>query len=95
MFGRRRPLLRGAVVGGAAYQIGKNKAQNDAQQQQTATDQPADEQMDQQNAQAQGSKGGQSNSNLDKLTELQKLHENGVLTDEEFAKAKEKLIAQL
>ncbi len=91
MFGRRRPLVRAAVVGGAAYHIGKKNAQNQqAQQDQAAAEQTApDEQA------ATGDKGGESNGDFDELTKLQKLHDNGVLTDDEFAQAKQKLIAKM
>ena len=90
MFGRRRPLVRAAVVGGAAYHIGKKNAQNQAQQDQAEADQAtADEQVN------TGSKGGESKTEMDKITELQKLHENGALTDEEFASAKKKVIAEM
>jgi hypothetical protein len=90
MFGRRRPLLRGAVVGGAAYHIGKNRAQQQAQQDQAQADDTA------QQAQAdEGSKGGESSSEMDKITKLQKLHDNGALTDEEFTQAKKKVIAEM
>lgn len=94
MFGRRRPLVRAAVVGGAAYHIGKRNAQN--QQAQDAADQQAE--TDQQAANEQsstGSKGGESNANFDELTKLQKLHANGVLTDDEYADAKQKVIAKM
>jgi putative oligomerization/nucleic acid binding protein len=95
MFGRRRPLVRAAVVGGAAYHIGKKNAQNQ-QAQQDEADQQA--QADQQAANEQtsaGSKGGESNANFDELTKLQKLHDNGVLTDDEYADAKQKVIAKM
>lgn len=101
MFGRRRPLLRGAAVGGAAYYAGKRRARNQASDEQAAADQEAENQkfeeyMAQNDANAStGSKGGESNSNFDELTKLQKLHENGILTDEEFADAKQKVIAKM
>jgi hypothetical protein len=91
MLGRRRPLLRGAVVGGAAYHIGKRRAQDQAQEEQAAQAQATDNA----DTQSAGSKGGSSTESLNKLTKLQKLHENGALTDEEFADAKEKVLAEL
>jgi len=72
MFGRRRPLLRGAAVGGAAYYAGKKHAQA-----------------------ASGSKGGAAKTTADKINELKQLHDSGALTDEEFAKAKDKIIAEM
>lgn len=96
MFGRRRPLVRAAVVGGAAYHVGQSNAQKQQAQQDQAKQEQA--QADQQAANEQtnaGSKGGQSDSNFDELTKLQKLHENGVLSDEEFADAKQKVIAKM
>ncbi len=93
MLGRRRPLLRGAIVGGAAYQIGKNKAKSQADEEKQ------NEQInDMQNAQSQQAIPPQStpkDEKLEKINQLQKMHDSGALTDDEFAKAKEKIIAQL
>jgi membrane protease subunit (stomatin/prohibitin family) len=100
MFARRRPLLRAAVVGGGAYMAGRsmgraaeqrdsteaeqNQRIGDLEQQQTAT--PA-----QQQAPAPASAAAEP-SMLDQLSQLNTLHEQGVLTDDEFTAAKAKLL---
>ena len=89
MFGRRRPLVRAAVVGGTAYHIGKRNAQNQQAQPDEADQQVANEQS------SAGSKGGEADSGFEELNKLQRLHDNGVLNDEEFAQAKQKVIAKM
>src|SRR5436309_2544288 len=97
---RRRPLMRGAIIGGAAYGIGKRRARNQMEQQQAQADQQMEnEQFEQHMAEEkqdqQGMKGGESDSGMDKITQLKKLHENGSLTDEEFTKAKAKVLNEI
>jgi hypothetical protein len=86
---RRRPLLRAAVVGGAAYAAGRRTAQaQDAeayQDQRSAQPAPAPA-APQQDAPSESSM-------LDQLGQLAKLHQQGALTDEEFAAAKAKLLS--
>lgn len=89
LLGRRRPLLRGAVVGGAAYQIGKHRARKQAEEEQATQD----DEQESQSASSQASTG--SDENMNKLQELKKMHDSGVLTDDEFATAKEKVLANL
>ena len=97
-FGRRRPLARAAVVGGGAYVAGKHRARA---QDERAADQPEQDQStsppealppDAQAA-APASSGGLSEDAIAKLKELSDLHDSGVLTDEEFAQQKERLLA--
>lgn len=102
---RRRPLLRGAVVGGAGYMAGKNAARR----QQAEADQneriAALEQQQQQQAPvppasppaapappspAAPAAGG--DDTIARLSQLAELHKAGALTDEEFAAAKQKLL---
>ncbi len=98
MFVRRRPLLRAAVVGGGAYAVGKRSARRSAEQAQQESGQDARisdlEQQQQQQQQQAGSQpaetGGQSVT--DQLSKLADLHKQGVLTDQEFASAKAKLL---
>jgi len=86
---RRRPLLRAAAVGGGAYAFGKHRArtQEEAQDQayhagqQSATPAAAP-------PQAEPASAGISSADVSRLQELGKLHEQGVLTDEEFARQK-------
>ncbi len=95
---RRRPLMRAAVVGGGAYMAGKHMARSADQRAATEADQddrissleqqqapPADPAP----AAAAPSPGP---SMTDQLQQLATLHQQGVLSDEEFAAAKAKLL---
>ena len=96
--GRRRPLLRGALVGGTAYAAGRRAAQA---QQHEVDQQAAIDQLQAQQAAAapaapaapaaasQQSAGG---ALLDELKRLGELRDQGVLTDTEFAAAKSRLL---
>lgn len=90
VFMRRRPLLRAAVVGGGAYAMGKRSAQRAAEQDQLA----AQQDQAQQNAAPTSapSAAAPTPSMLDQLNQLNQLHQQGALTDEEFAAAKAKLL---
>jgi len=84
MFRRRRPLMRAAMVGGAGYYAGKKIQQGreeDAGQDEVETQQAA-----------APSAGGMSDDMIDQLGKLGQLHEQGVLTDDEFAAQKQKLL---
>ncbi|MGH3399243.1 MAG: SHOCT domain-containing protein [Streptosporangiaceae bacterium] len=97
MIMRRRPLLRAAAVGGSAYLVGKRAGQRNADQQETESAQAG-------GASGQGSQGGQAQqpapaaasgaaaSIPDQLNRLSALHDQGALTDAEFASAKSKLL---
>jgi hypothetical protein len=98
MFRRRRPLLRAAVVGGGAYVAGKRVAQRNADQEAQQAEQDARIGNLEQQQQVPGAPppaddpaGGSSMG--DQLTQLADLHQRGVLTDDEFAAAKAKLLA--
>src|SRR5689334_3018083 len=100
---RRRPLMRAAVVGGGAYMAGKAHARNQAEQAQYQADQDArisDLEQQQQGSQQQAppppppppaAAPAGSSSMIDQLNQLAALHQQGVLTDDEFAAAKAKL----
>jgi hypothetical protein len=93
IFMRRRPLMRAAVVGGAAYHIGKNvQSGRDQDAAQDAAIQ--DMQAQQQYAQAPpaAGSGAMSDDAIDQLTKLAALHDQGVLTDAEFEVQKQKLL---
>ncbi len=88
---RRRPLLRAAAVGGGAYAMGKRNArvqgeQNDQAfmegQQAAAAPAPA----------AAPGPGGITSEDTARLAELGKLHEQGILTEEEFSREKAKIL---
>lgn len=79
--GRRRPILRGAAV----YHAGKKREQRgeqeslESQEAAPAPETPTDA-------------GGISADVMQQLKQLGELHEQGVLTDEEFAQQKAKLL---
>ena len=91
LIGRRRPLLRAAMVGGAGYAVGKRRAQaTEHEEQQDAEIQQAQAAPQ---TQAQAGGGGMSEAErLDSLKKLGDLHDSGVLTDEQFEAEKEKLL---
>ncbi len=74
---RRRPVLRAAVAGGAAYHMGKRAARSGEQPQQEAAA-PSGPTAAQ----------GMSPTDMGRLKELAELHDQGVLTDEEFEQQK-------
>ena len=92
---RRRPLLRAAAVGGGAYYMGKRRAES--QEQDAYQDQRIGDLESQQQAPAQDPApavaGGVSAEAVERLQELGKLHEQGVLTDEEFSQQKQKILS--
>jgi Short C-terminal domain len=90
---RRRPLLRAAAVGGGAYMMGKRHAEG--QEQQAYQDQRISSLENQQQTQAPAAAptGGVSAEAVERLEQLGKLHEQGVLTDDEFAQQKQKVLA--
>ena len=97
MFRRRRPLMRAAVVGGGAYVAGKRVAQRSAEQGQQENEQ--DERLATLEDQAPATPDPAAQdapaaapSIPDQLNQLAALHEQGALTDDEFAAAKAKLI---
>lgn len=100
MFMRRRPLLRAAVVGGGAYVAGKRVAQNSADRSAQEADQNdrisnLEQQQGggQQDAAPAAAPGGQPDTPIsEQLKQLTALHEDGSLTDDEFAAAKRKLL---
>ena len=90
---RRRPLMRAAMVGGVAYHAGK-KVQEGRDDDYERDAQIQDLQA-QQAQQAQGGGGGMTDNTIEQLGKLGQLHEQGVLTDEEFATEKQKIIGRV
>jgi len=90
---RRRPLLRAAVVGGtfAAGRATGRRAQQQAAGE-AAQDSTAGNQQAQQAVPAQGSAASSEASMMDQLSRLSMLHQEGSLTDDEFAAAKAKVL---
>jgi Short C-terminal domain len=98
MFRRRRPLLRAAAVGGGAYLAGKHMAR--ASDQRAADEAYQDDrisQLEQQQAPPQQAPPpaapAAGPSMADQLQQLAALHQQGMLTDEEFGAAKAKRLA--
>jgi hypothetical protein len=102
MFARRRPLLRAAVVGGGAYAAGRHMGRQAEQRDYAEADQ--NQRIDQMEQQQQYAPPPQQQyapppqqapagpSMYDQLQQLSTLHDQGALTDDEFAAAKAKLL---
>jgi hypothetical protein len=91
-FVRRRPLLRAAVVGGAAYHAGKRVQEGrDADYERDARLDQLEQQQYQQQAPPPAAT-GPTDENLAQLEKLGQLREQGILTDEEFQQQKRKLL---
>jgi len=92
---RRRPLLRAAAVGGGAYVAGKHAANN--RQRETEQEQRIGDLEEQQPqaapAAAPAPASGISQTMLAQLKQLGELHDQGVLTDEEFTQQKQRCLA--
>ena len=102
MLRRRRPLLRAAAVGGTAYAVGRRGGRQREEQANAEADQDqriADLEQ-QQAAPAQYQQPpppppaapAQGPSMLDQLNQLNDLHQQGALSDEEFTAGKAKLL---
>jgi putative oligomerization/nucleic acid binding protein len=104
MMRRRRPLARAAMVGGAAYYAGKRGAQG---QQREADQEARIQELEaqqyaappqqyapppQQYAPPPPAPAASQTDVIAQLEQLGRLHESGVLTDEEFAAQKAKLL---
>jgi hypothetical protein len=90
---RRRPLLRAAAVGGGAYAYGKHRERVSGEQQQEAYSQGQQDAMaDAQSAPQAPVSSGITSEDTARLAELGKLHEQGVLTDQEFSAEKAKIL---
>ncbi len=103
MFMRRRPLLRAAAVGGGAYLAGKHVARQQTEQEYLDSDQDARiSTLEQQQTAAQApappppapAAGTAGPSLAEQLSQLNELHQQGALTDEEFAAAKAGLLGR-
>jgi Short C-terminal domain len=91
---RRRPLMRAAAIGGT-YAVGRSMGRRAEQQSDAEADQDqrlsaVEAQQAQQPQQAAPAPAGPSV--MDQLTQLTTLHQQGSLSDEEFAAAKAKIL---
>jgi len=93
-FVRRRPLLRAAVVGGAAYHAGKRVQEGrDADYERDARmDDLEQQQAMQQQQQAAPPAGGITDDAIEQIQKLGALKEQGLITDDEFEAQKRKLL---
>jgi hypothetical protein len=89
-FGRRRPLLRAAVVGGAAYHAGK-RVQEGREDDYERDARIAE--LEAQQAQAAPPPQASQVDMVEQLERLAKLKEQGILTDAEFEVQKAKVLA--
>jgi putative oligomerization/nucleic acid binding protein len=90
MFRRRRPLMAAAMIGGVAHHAGRASAQN---QQREEDEQARLDALEYQAAAAQPAAPAGPSDLAAKLTELKSLADQGVLTEDEFTAAKQKLLA--
>lgn len=92
---RRRPLLRGAMVGGVGYMAGKagaNRAARESSQEQRSENlEGAPPPAAAPPAAAPPASGAPST--IEQLKQLGELRDSGVLTPEEFEREKQKLLA--
>lgn len=84
---RRRALLRGAAVGGAAYAAGKSVQRR----REDEADQEARLEALEQESQAAGPAPVTADT-VEQLQQLAQLKEQGILTDEEFAEQKARIL---
>jgi Short C-terminal domain len=89
MMRRRRPLLRGAMVGGAGYMAGKSAARRGAQEEQQ---EQRLEGLEGQQPAAAPPAAGVGPDTIEQLKQLAGLRDSGVLTAEEFDREKQKLL---
>jgi hypothetical protein len=90
---RRRPVMRAAAIGGtfAAGRAMGRRAEAQASTQEAQDQRISD--VEAQQAQAQPApEPAQSSSVMDQLGQLATLHQQGALTDDEFAAAKAKVL---
>jgi hypothetical protein len=92
---RRRPLLRAAAVGGGAYMAGKHRERS--QQREADQDARLDDIESQPAAAAPAAaapapSGGLSADAMEQLKSLAQLHDQGILTDQEFDQQKAKIL---
>jgi hypothetical protein len=85
-------LLRAAAVGGGAYALGKHRARASDEQQQEAYEQGQESATAAAPAAPAPEPEGITSQDTERLAELGKLHESGVLTDEEFAQQKGRIL---
>lgn len=91
-FVRRRPLLRAAVVGGAAYHAGKRVQEGRDEDYERDARIAELEQQQAMQQQAPAAPAGPTDETIAQLEKLGQLKAQGILTDEEFSAQKAKLL---
>ncbi len=86
---RRQRRRRAAAIGGAAVAAKKHRDAKEAQQEQTA---PAPEPADPGQGDQRAAAGGLTPDVMTELKQLGELHDQNVLTDDEFEREKAKLL---
>lgn len=91
---RRRPLLRAAAVGGGAYAFGKHRQRREEEEQAQAYQEGQQSAMAAAPAPAPAAPARHvlTADDTARLGELGALHDQGVLTDEEFSKQKASIL---
>lgn len=93
MIRRRRPVLRAAgaaAVGGAAYHAGKRSAEGSSPREPVQAAYPPPSDLQSGGDPQPG--GGLTSDTIEQLSELGRLHEQGILTDEEFEEQKRRYL---
>jgi hypothetical protein len=94
MFVRRRPLLRGAMIGGAGYLAGRSAARaSEREQEQEARLEGPEAQQPPAPMPAAAPAPAAGGDLVSQLQELKTLQDEGVLTPDEFEAAKRQLLA--
>jgi hypothetical protein len=83
---RRRPLLRAAAVGGGGYAAGKHFGRREEAASQAAGDNPGA------GGTGDAGHGDLTDQGIQRLKELGPLHDQGVLTDDELATQKARIL---
>jgi len=86
---RRRPLLRGALIGGTAYAIGRNAARR---QQAEAQQDAAIRELQVEASAPVGPSTPAGSDGMAELTRLGQMRSEGLLSDAEFTAAKARLL---
>ena len=94
MMRRRRPLMRGAMVGGMGYMAGKagaNRAARESSQDQRLAE--VESQQAPPSAPPAAAAPAAGGTAIEQLKQLGELRDSGVLTPEEFEREKQKILA--
>jgi hypothetical protein len=94
MMRRRRPLMRGAMVGGMGYMAGKagaNRSTQESSQEQRLAE--LESQQAPPSAPPPAAAPAAGGSVVEQLKQLGELRDSGVLTPEEFEREKQKILA--